>query len=262
MNNNEQVFDSELQAQTQPQPESQPLAAQQAPAPQPIQPPVPIPEYHDNSKRLSTINIVIIVFLSLLSITFVGLFIWAFVNYNDVKSDVDAQINYAVNEAVSNREDELEKEFAEREKEPYKTFSGPVDYGELSFKYPKTWSVYINYDYTKGGDYEAYLNPSEVNKVAKDTVNALRVSILNKSYDDVIADYEKKANSNNSNLKSQSITVNKTIATEYSGTIPNTSLSGYIVIFKIRDKAVILQTDAELFKADFDKILTTVTFNS
>lgn len=260
MNNNEQVFDSELQ--TQSQPVLQQPAIEQPAAPQPIQPPVLPPEYRNNNKRFSAVSTIIIVIISLIATAFMGLFIWAFVNYNDVKSDVDAQINYAVNEAVSSREDELEKEFAEREKEPYKTFSGPVDYGELSFKYPKTWSVYINYDYTKGGDYEAYLNPSEVNKVAKDTVNALRVSILNKSYDDVIADYEKKANSNNSNLKSQSITVNKTIATEYVGTIPNTSLNGYIVIFKIRDKAVILQTDAEVFKADFDKILSTVTFNS
>lgn len=262
MNNNEQIFANELQPQVA-QPGFQPSPANQpAPAPQPIQPPVPIPEYHETGKRLSTVHIIIIVLLSLFSVVFLGLFIWAFINYNDVKSDVDAQISYAVNEAVSNREDELEKEFAEREKEPYKTFAGPADYGELGFKYPKTWSVYVDYDFTKGGDYNAYLNPGEVNKVGKETVNALRVSILNKSYDDVIAEYERKASSNNSNLTSQSITVNKTVATEYIGTIPNSSLSGYIVIFKIRDKAVILQTDSVLFKADFDKLLSTVTFNS
>ena len=260
MNNNEQVFDTEIN-------KSQTIAPEQSAQPQPatpqyIQPPVPVSDYHDSGNKFFTLNTILMIFLALVAITFLGLFIWAFVNYNDVKSDVDAQINAAVRDAVSEREDELEAEFAEREKDPYKTFSGPVDYGELSFKYPKTWSVYINSDITKGGDFEAYLNPGEVNKVAKDTVNALRVSILNKSYDDVIADYQKKVAARNSNLTSESIMVNKTIATEYTGTIPNTDLNGYIVVFKIRDKTVVLQTDAVVFKADFDRILTTVTFNS
>ena len=48
---------------------------------------------------------------------------------------------------------------------------------------------------------------------------------------------------------------------KYTGTIPNTQLSGFIVIFKIRDKTAILQTDSVLFKDDYDKLLETVTFN-
>jgi hypothetical protein len=41
----------------------------------------------------------------------------------------------------------------EREKYPYKTFSGPEDYGKLTFEYPKTWSVYIAAAANKGGDF-------------------------------------------------------------------------------------------------------------
>ena len=197
-----------------------------------------------------------------LALVFIGLFIWMTVNYTDSKTNLDEKIKLAVAEAVDENTDELEADFAEREKYPYETFAGPADYGELSFEYPKTWSVFIEADASNGGDYAAYFNPGEVNPVSNSTVNALRVSILEDSYETVIAKYNKEMAKKSSDLTVETITVGGTTATKYTGTIPSSDLSGYIVIFKIRDKAVILQTDSVLFKADFDRLLSTVTFNS
>ena len=150
----------------------------------------------------------------------------------------------------------------EREKEPFKNFSGPADYGQLSFKYPKTWSVYIAKDAVNGGDFNAYLNPVQVDPVSKDTINALRVTIRTDDFESVVAEYEKAMKKKDSNLTVGTITVNGVVGNIYTGTIPNTELSGYIVVFKIRDKAVIMQTDSVLFKADFDKVIESVKFNS
>ena len=38
-------------------------------------------------------------------------------------------------------------------------------------------------------------------------------------------------------------------------------IRGSAVIFKIRDKTVTLRSDAETFRADFDALIKTITFN-
>ena len=212
-----------------------------------------------NSELVKTILIIVI---SLVAVTFIGLFVWTLVRYNDASTDLDKKISDAVAIAEEKQALELEKEFSEREKDPYRTFSGPADYGELTFEYPKTWSVYVASDAAKGGDFSAYFNPIEVEPMSNTTVNALRLTIQNKNFESVAQDYQKVLEARDSNLNMESITVFETAANRYSGTIPGTEFNGYIVIFKIRDKTAILRTDSVLFKEDFDRILETVTFNS
>lgn len=240
------------------QPATPATAPATAPA-APAMPPASSAPAKDNSDLIKTI---VIIGLSLIAATFIGLFIWMLVSYNDAKTDLDGKISLAVANAVDEKSAELELEFAEREKDPYQDFSGPEDYGQLSFKYPKTWSVYIDSDASKGGNFEAYFNPGEVNPVSATTINALRVVIRDKSFDEIAAEYEKEMNKKGANLSIESIKINNLAANRYTGTIPGTELSGYIVIFKIRDKTAILRTDSVLFKDDFDKVLSTVTFNS
>ncbi len=212
-----------------------------------------------NSELVKTILIIVI---SLVAVTFIGLFVWTLVRYNDASTDLDKKISDAVAIAEEKQALELEKEFSEREKDPYRTFSGPADYGELTFEYPKTWSVYVASDAAKGGDFSAYFNPIEVEPMSNTTVNALRLTIQNKNFESVAQDYQKAIEARDSNLNMESITVFETAANRYSGTIPGTEFNGYVVIFKIRDKTAILRTDSVLFKEDFDRILETVTFNS
>ena len=208
------------------------------------------------------IKTIAIVVLTLISLTFIGLFIWMFIRYDEVQMDINGQIDVAVAEAKDEQAAKDEEEFLQREKYPYRTFKGPADYGELTFQYPKTWSVYVAADANNGGDYEAYMNPVEVNVVAKDTINALRVSILNKSFEAVAEEYQKAMERRDANLTMQSVTFNGITGNRYTGTIPGTDLSGFIVIFKIRDKTAILQTDSVLFEGDYNTLLETVQFNA
>lgn len=210
------------------------------------------------------VKTIVIIMLSLVALTFIGLFIWIMVEYNTVRSDVDGQIDVAVAEAKDEQATKMEAEFLEREKYLYKVFAGPADYGQLTFEYPKTWSVYVAAAATEGGDFNAYFNPGQVDAVGKDTINALRVSIRNESFDKVTEEYQKAMDRKDSGLTMESVTIGKNsdiTANRYTGKIPNTELSGFIVTFKIRDKTAILQTDSVLFQADFDKLLGTVIFN-
>lgn len=241
--------------------------AQAYAGPQPMAPPVQPTQsaqsVQPNMKPKNSLGIIIVlVATSLLAVVFIGLFIWMLMQYQAASTNLDSQIAIASADAVAEQTKKLENEFLEREKNPYKIFSGPADYGQLSFEYPKTWSLYIAKDASKGGDYEAYLNPNQVDAVSKDTINALRVTILNDSYETVLAKYQKALEKKGSNLTASNIIFNNINGTKYSGTIPDTDLNGYIVVFKIRDKAVVLQTDSVLFESDFNTLLETVTFNS
>ena len=212
--------------------------------------------------KSGTIKTIVIIILALTTVAFVGLFIWIFLQYNDLNSDVNSKINLAVNEAKTTQKLEDETEFAEREKNPYRNFAGPTDYGQLSFEYPKTWSLYVAKNAYNGGDFEAYFNPIQVDAPSNNTINALRVSILTRSFELVTAEYQKYLDAKDSNLSVSNITINGATANRYVGTIPGTSLYGVIVIFKIRDKTAILRTDSMLFENDFNTLIDTVKFNA
>lgn len=245
--------------QMPPMQNSQPVAQNGMPMVQQVQV-APTPA-KDNS---GLIKIIAIIVVSLIAVTFIGLFIWMTLQYNEVKSDVDGQIEVAVAEAKDEQAAKMEAEFLEREKYPYNTFSGPTDYGQLTFEYPKTWSVYIEKSAIEGGDFNAYLNPIQVDTVDEETINALRVTIRDEEMSKVTEEYQRKMNQKDSNLTMESVTIGANgniTANRYTGTIPDTDLNGFIVIFKIRDKTAILQTDSVSFKDEFDKLLGTVTFN-
>ena len=228
-------------------------------APKPVSV-TPASSKKDNS---TLIFIIVIVFLAVLMVTFFGLFIWKLMDYNEISTDVNGQIEVAVAAAKDEQAMKDEQEFLEREKYPYKIFSGPADYGQLSFEYPKTWSVYVASDASKGGDFKAYLNPSQVDEVNEENVMALRVIIRgNETFESVAAQYQAYLGREDAPLSMQSVTVNGITANRYEGVIPGTEHNGIILIFKIRDKAVIIQSDSVFFKDDYDKLIETIQFNA
>lgn len=233
---------------------------------QPMMMQASIPEVPPVKKDLtSIIKTIVIIALSLVSLTFIGLFIWMWTQYDSAKTDVDGQIADAVVKAVDENTKKLENEFTVREKYPFKTFAGPADYGELTFEYPKTWSVYVAKDAANRGDFEAYLNPLEVYEVSDETVNALRVAVKDEGFDEVAEEYQRDLEGDQATLRVESVMIGKDgniPANRYTGIIPGTELNGIVVIFKIRDKTAVLQTDSVLFQGDYDTLLSSVRFNS
>lgn len=213
----------------------------------------------EKKDRSGLIKTICLIFTSLLAITFLGLFLFMFVQFDTVSTDVEGQIDAAVAKAKNELQTRLETEFAEREKSPFKTFAGPSDFGLLSFEYPKTWNLYISNDASKAEDYHAYFNPGQVNVVNNKTIMALRVSIINRLTEDVKKEYASKVKSGKLSL---SVTqVNKNNVDVYTGEI-DSNRNGIICIFKIRDKTAIIQTDAMIFTEDFYNLLSTVRFNA
>lgn len=187
----------------------------------------------------------------------IGVSAWAYVNYLDQKNNVDRKVSDATALARKDQKTDDDKMYQQAEKEPNRIFTGPSDYGSLSFKYPKTWSVYEVSDANKGGTYEAIFNPGVIPPNGNDQQYALHVTIEDTAYEKVVAKYEKLVKKGD--LKTSSITLNDQSGTRLDGKFSD-DIRGSAVIIKIRDKTVTVQTEADTFLDDFNKLLQTITF--
>ncbi|NLA42663.1 hypothetical protein GX865_00675 [Candidatus Saccharibacteria bacterium] len=205
----------------------------------------------------SVIMIVMIAVTSALAVIFGGLALWSFMQYREQKLDVDGKIDVAVLNAKKEQSDEDEKKFAEREKEPNRDFIGPEDYGRLTFKYPKTWSLFEATDISRGGNYNAYLSPGKVPPISEDQQFAIRVTIENKDYDRVLQSYDSRVKKGD--LRSSSTSSQGNVGTRLDGNFSK-NIRGAAVIYKIRDKTATIRTDADTFKPDFEKVIQSLSF--
>jgi hypothetical protein len=213
--------------------------------------------------KTDLIKLIAIIGLGVIALALGILFAMKLRDYNELKADIDGQIAIATADAVDENTTKLENEFAEREKSPTRSFTGPEDYGALSFRYPKTWSLYVHQDAIEGEDYVAYFNPIQVDPIEdENSVYALRLTITNTSFENVVAEYQEAMEDHDANLNMDTITVNNAVANRYTGTIPETEFNGYIVVIKIRDKTAILRTDSFLFESDYNNLLESIDFNS
>ena len=232
-----------------------------APQPQAPASPPPISFVAAPAPRRPLKLIVAVIILALFAIGFGAVAIWAYMNYLDQKSDVDARIEQATARAVK---DQKEKDAIDKNnalKAPLKKFNGPADYGGLSFLYPKTWSAHVAKDASDGNNYEAYLNKDVVPPVSVKQQFALRVIISNIDYDRVVKTYD--ARIKKGDLKSTPIKVNEQNGLRFDGMFTK-DLQGSAVVYKIRDKTLTMQTDINTgeVKDDFEALIKTIMFNT
>jgi cytoskeletal protein RodZ len=185
--------------------------------------------------------------------------IWAFVSYQDAQQNVDSKIAVKVADAKNEQQTADDAKYTEREKEPNKQFKGPDDYCRLTFDYPRTWSNYEANDIKNGGDYQAYLQPDVVKPISADQQYALRVTIEQKDYDDVINQYQ--ALVTKGTLKSSQTSSEGNEGLRLDGNFTK-NIRGSAVIYKCRAYTITLRTDADTFKPDFEKLIRTISYNA
>lgn len=237
----------------------QPQFQPQQPAPQ--LPPQQPQFQAEAAPAKNTALLVSTIVLALLAVVFAGSTIWAYMNYTDQKTDVDGKIELAVADAKKLQGDDDQKKYDELLQKPYTEFVGPDDYGRLTFNYPKTWSAYVAKDVSaKGsGSYDVYLNPVVVPPVGSKSQFALHLSISDTDYASVLKKYDGLVKSGK--LKSSTTSANGQNGTRFDGNFTK-DIRGAAVIYKIRDKTLVMQTDADTFKPKFEEIIKTIKFNS
>lgn len=216
---------------------------------------VPLPPKKSNATLIETIILVVV---SLIAVTAIVFAVMYYTRWDEAQTNLDGKI--AAAEAIAREEQQSidEANFAEREKQPNLQFTGPSDYGSLSFMYPRTWSVYVAKDASKSGDFEAYFNPVQVNAVGSSTINALRMIIYDRSIENVRTSYDNLVKSGK--LTTKVFSVGDKTGDWYEGAF-NNDITGAMVMFKINDKTAVIRTDANIFRSDFDALVQTITFN-
>lgn len=208
---------------------------------------------------IETVILIIVCLIAAAAIVFAVIF---FMQYNELKTNYDTEKSLEVEKAKKEQADLDNASFEEREKLPNYHFTGPSDYGSISFEYPKTWSLYIESDGTNNSDYKAYFSPAQVNPLKdKNSRYALRFSILNRQYDTVQKTYESKVKSGKLTSSMFTADDNTVSGIKYEGEL-ETNMNGIVVLVKVNDKTALFQMDADVYRGDFETLIKGIRRNS
>jgi len=185
-------------------------------------------------------------------------FVWAFMEREHYRNDVESIVADAKQVAREEQSEADEARFIEEAKLPNRTFVGPSDLGGVSFNYPKTWAAHTAK--SDSNNLNTYFYPSVVPPISSDAVYALRVVINNKAYDAVLKSYDNQVNKGELTATPIRTAIDGHAGMRLDGAVGK-NLNGSLVIFKVRDKTLIVQVDTADFVGDFNNtILPTLTF--
>jgi hypothetical protein len=181
---------------------------------------------------------------------------WAYGSRQDYKNNVDEKISTAVASAKQSEDTVKEKEFAEREKNPLRTYTGPSAYGSIVIQYPKTWSAYVADDGQSSPYVNGYFQPSVVPDVqSENSTYALRVQVIDSSYSSELKNFTDQVAEGKATVQPYSAPkVPSVIGSRVSGAIAD-DRSGVEVLLPLRDKTLEIWTESTQFQSDFDKII-------
>lgn len=191
-----------------------------------------------------------------------GFGIWAFTQMQHYKTDTNQIVDSAVSVAVEKAKTDKDNEFAEKEKQPYRTYSGPSDFGSVSFNYPKTWSGYVpEKTQTSSEAVDGYFFPGVVPDVVGSANFALRLKITNRPYTDTLVTFTELQKSGAVKVSPFRLAkVPSVLGVKITGKIIGEK-QGALVILPNRDKTLQVWTEGQQFQKDFtNSILPSLSF--
>jgi hypothetical protein len=205
------------------------------------------------------INLLLIpLVLVILALVGVGVMASMFYSQNqDYKANLDQKVVAATETAKQEISAQKDKDFAEKEKFPYYTYTGPQAAGSIRIQYPKTWSAYVvapRGSTTK--PLEAYMNPGFIPSISDSTnTYALRVIVAQQSYDGLVKAYASLLKAGKVTITPyQSPNVPSLIGSRIEGEIA-TNKQGVKILLPFRDKTLQMWTESTDYKSDFDNII-------
>ena len=208
--------------------------------------------------KQSHVSFVVAILMTLCFVGALSFGFWAFAGMQENKSNLNEKIEVAATVAVEKAETAKEVEFAEREKDPSRVFTGPATYGSLSFAYPKTWSVLAE-EKSSGTVLNLYAQPFLLPGVSSDFTYAFRVEILSSAYDKEVAKYSTKQAGKVTISAFRPTQVPSELGVRITGEVEGTK-QGTMILLPLRDKTFRIWTESPEYSADFDAVIETLTF--
>ncbi|MCA9324296.1 hypothetical protein KC992_04320 [Candidatus Saccharibacteria bacterium] len=225
---------------------------------QSLPPTMPSPKNLQLPKQSHT-SLIVALLMSILFVCALGFGIWAFIGMQENKTNLDAKIEAAADVAVKNAEQAKEAEFAEREKDPFKTYTGSATYGSLTFEYPRTWSVYTE-EKDSGTLLDFYAHPNVVNGTDKSISSAFRVQILSSDYATEAEKVQKSGEKGEVSITAfRPEKTPSALGLKATGAIIKDK-QGVMVLLPQRDKTLKIWTESADYVNDFERVIKTLFF--
>lgn len=193
----------------------------------------------------------------------IGFGIWAFSGREDYKNNSDKKVAVAVDKAAEEADIRAAAAYAEREKQPYDTFTGDPKYGTLRVKFPKTWSAYVLQTERDSNPIRGYFYPGIVPDISNaKNAFALRIEMSQTSYDASIRQFGGLQEDGKVTIGPATLPkVQGVVGSRIEGQITSTK-QGTMVIFPVRNMTLKVWTeDNQGFRADFEAhILPNIEF--
>jgi hypothetical protein len=191
-----------------------------------------------------------------------GFGLWAYGSRQDYKNNVDQKIAAAEAKTKQTTQDEDRVQYAEAAKQPLDTYIGPSAFGNITVKYPKTWSAYVKESSGGGSPVNAYFQPNFVPNVDNQkNAYALHIELVQQSYDQVMAQFGGLVQSKAVTVVPYSLPkVPTVVGSRVEGQL-TPDKQGVMIVLPLRNQALKISTEATQFKADLDAfILPNLTF--
>ncbi len=203
-----------------------------------------------------------LILVTLFFLVSLGFGFWAFASREDYKSNTDDKVAAAVEIAQKQTATEKDNEFIDREKQPLKEYAGPASFGSVKIKYPKTWSAYVEENSSGSAAIDGYFHPRFVPGTRSDTSYALRIQVVNRSFDQEARGFESDVKQGKTTARPYvPKNVSEAPGLRFDGEIGNRK-QGTLILIKLRDKTLRIWTEADQFKKDLENnILANLTFS-
>lgn len=197
-----------------------------------------------------------VILLAVFFVCSLGFGYWAFMGRQDYKNNTDKKVSAAVNEAAQIQKAEDKKAFDEAEKNPLDTFIGSAAFGNITVKYPKTWSAYIEQSEKDSTPIDAYFNPSFVPRSDDpESSFALRIQLVQQSYDTVISQFAAQVTNKTVTVAPYKLEkVPSVVGARVQGQIKPTK-QGTMVVLPLRNLTLEIWTESKTFEGDLDNII-------
>lgn len=183
-------------------------------------------------------------------------FVWSFSQYKTYKNDADVLIAEAVEQAKAEQATELEAQFQMERDRLYNTYVTDPVLANISLQYPRDWSFYLEQSTTGRIQIEAIFHPTVVAKADPGTYG-LRLQLLQQLYSDVVDDYQRAIEKGE--LNATPIQSNNVDGLRLDGQIDNDH-TGALVILPIRDKTLVISTEANDYLSVFNEAIGKLVF--
>lgn len=181
---------------------------------------------------------------------------WAYGKMLDYKNNTDAKIAAAVQVAKQQEDVAKDAAFAQAEKNPLRTYTGPGAYGSVSVSYPKTWSAYVADDTNNSPYIDGYFNPGVVPDIqGQNSAFALRVQVVQQSYSNVISSFTGNVQQGTTKVTPYHMPkVPNVIGVRVDGKLQGQK-SGSMVVLPLRNMTLEVWTETPSTISDFNNII-------